>query len=139
MSIGIREKKAEAIARMRLLSMSREAIERFEKFDKVSISEQPSGIFRPTDHADVFRIRQFEKEFDALVYAVVRTATTIGYLDSYLYVSKYQHEWEKDRLDLVSPDNGLFAYVYNRDNPDFSEIGSIGLRKEPNGGLLRIW
>lgn len=139
MSIRIREQKTEAIARMRLLDMSKETIERFEKFDGVSISEQPSGIFRPTNHADIFRIRQFEKSFDALVYAVIRTATTIGYLDSYLYVSKYQHEWEKDRLDLMSPDNGLFAYVYNRDDPDFSEIGSIGIRKEPNGGLLRIW
>ena len=114
MSIRIREQKTEAIARMRLLDMSKETIERFEKFDGVSISEQPSGIFRPTNHADIFRIRQFEKSFDALVYAVIRTATTIGYLDSYLYVSKYQHEWEKDRLDLMSPDNGLFAYVYNQ-------------------------
>ena len=139
MNIGIREQKAEAIGRMVLLGISHEIIKQFEESNIVYASEQPFGKFYPINSDDAIHVKQFEEDFGALVYAVVRTATTIGYLDSYLYVSKYQHEWEKDRLDLMSPDNGLFAYVYNRDDPDFSEIGSIGIHKEPNGGLLRIW
>ena len=139
MNIGIREQKAEAIGRMVLLGISHEIIKQFEESSIVYASEQPFGKFYPINPDDAIHVKQFEEDFGALVYAIVRTATTIGYLDSYLYVSKYQHEWEKDRLDLMSPDNGLFAYVYNRDEPDFSEIGSIGIHKEPNGGLLRIW
>lgn len=139
MNIGIREQKAEAIGRMVLLGISHEIIKQFEESSIVYASEQPFGKFYPINPDDAIHVKQFEEDFGALVYAIVRTATTIGYLDSYLYVSKYQDEWEKDRLDLMSPDNGLFAYVYNRDEPDFSEIGSIGIHKEPNGGLLRIW
>ena len=139
MNVSREDKKAEAVARMKMLGIYPETIDQFEREDLVSISEPPFGAFFWVDDEDKKRIQQFEEEYNALVFVVIRNYTTIGKLDSYLYVSKYQHEWEKDRLDLVSPDNGLFAYVYNRDDPDFSEIGSIGLRKEPNGGLLRIW
>ena len=139
MTITNKEQKAEAIIRMKILGISNEIIRQFEKDGTVYASEQPFGKLYPIHLDDKIHIKQFEEDFSALVYVVVRTATTIGYLDSYLYVSKHRHEWEKDRLDLKSPENGLFAYVYNHDEPDFSEIGSIGILKMLHSGLIRIW
>ena len=36
----------------------------------------------------------------ALVYVVIRSYTTIGKLDSYLFVSDYAEEWEVDRKNI---------------------------------------
>lgn len=63
--------------------------------------------------------------------------TTIGKMDSYLYVSDHREEWGDDRVGL---ENGeALCYVYNHDMPDCSEIGYIGIAKTNAAGLNRTW
>ncbi len=58
-------------------------------------------------------------------------------MDAYLYVSDYKEEWEMDRADQEAWQQ--VAYVVNWDAPVYSEFGSIGLKKTPAAGLLRVW
>lgn len=129
-------KKTEAVERMEILGISKSAIERF-KDGRISVSDPLSEAFVPASADDLERIREFEKRYNALVYAVVRDYSIIGKTDSYLVVSRYEEEWDMDRRDL---ENGqTCAYVYNHDEPDFSEFGSVGIKVTPKGSLVRAW
>ena len=137
MNISIEEKKVEAIARMKALGIFPQTIKQFEDEGYVSISEPPFGAFYWAEGEDLERIRQFEQEHNALVYVVIRSYTNIGKLDSYLFVSNYDEEWEQDRDYLA--DRSPLAYVYNHDMPDCSEFGSIGIEPTVAAGLQRTW
>ncbi len=137
MEISREEKKTEAIARMKALGSFPDTIKQFKDDDYISISEPPVGAFYWAEGADLQRIKDFEKQHDALVYAVVRTYSNIGKMDSYLYVSDYRDEWGQDTEDIKNM--APLAYVYNHDMPDCSEFGCVGLEKSIAAGLLRTW
>ena len=139
MRISIEEKKAEAIERMKALGIFPQTIQQFKNEDCISISEPPFGAFYWAEGQDLERIRQFEAENDALVYVVIRSYTTIGKLDSYLFVSDYAEEWEVDRKNIREVGDGLLAYVYNHDAPEGSEMGYIGIAPTDAAGLRRTW
>ena len=139
MRISIEEKKAEAIERMKALGIFPQTIQQFKNEDCISISEPPFGAFYWAEGEDLERIRQFEAENDALVYVVIRSYTTIGKLDSYLFVSDYAEEWEVDRKNIREVGDGLLAYVYNHDAPECSEMGYIGIAPTDAAGLRRTW
>ncbi|WP_304430211.1 hypothetical protein [Faecalibaculum rodentium] len=139
MRISIEEKKAEAIERMKALGIFPQTIQQFKNEDCISISEPPFGAFYWAEGQDLERIRQFEAENDALVYVVIRSYTTIGKLDSYLFVSDYAEEWEVDRKNIREVGDGLLAYVYNHDAPECSEMGYIGIAPTDAAGLRRTW
>lgn len=90
----------------------------------------------PTYGAKAYVVPDFEKENNGLVYHVIKSHTTIGLMYSLLYVSEYEEEWEMDMEDLGT--GHALAYVVNKDMPDCSEFGTIGI--EPSiGGLRRTW
>lgn len=137
MCITREAKKAEAIERMKLLKIFPETRRQFERDDYVSISMPPVGAFFWAEGEDLQRIRDFEERQNALVYLVIRSYTTIGMMDSYLYVSDYQEEWERDRHDLETGEP--LVYVHNHDMPDCSEFGCIGIELTCAAGLSRTW
>lgn len=137
MNITREDKKAEAIERMKLLGIFAPTRKQFEKDDYVSISEPPVGAFFWAEGTDLQRIRKFEESHNALVYLVVRSYTTLGKMDTYLYVSDHRDEWEQDREDLKN--NEPLCYVYNHDMPDCSEFGCVGIEKTCAAGLCRTW
>lgn len=137
MDISKEEKKVEAIARMKALGIFPETVKQFEAADHVSISEPPFGAFYWAEGEDLKRIRDFEEQHDALVYAVVRSFTGIGKMDAYLYVSDYAEEWSLDRDNLKEMEP--LVYVYNHDMPDCSEFGCIGIEVSIAAGLLWTW
>ena len=129
------DKKKEAIRRMEILDIYSETIRQFEKEGLISYSEPPMGANYWLTDEQIKVVREFEKEYNALVYFGTRVYTEFGTLDAFLYVSDYEEEWKDDVEDLK--DGYLYAYVYNHDIPEFSEIGSI--RVQPRlGGLIRI-
>ncbi len=137
MNITREEKKVEAIERMKLLGIFPETIKQFEQDGYVSISEPPIGAFFGAKADDLQRIQDFEAEYNALVYLVIRSHTTIGKMDSYLYVGDHREEWRDDRDGLKSGE--VYCYVYNHDMPDYSEIEMIGISKTCAAGLCRTW
>ena len=134
--INREEKKLEAIERMKTLGIFQKTIRQFGEEDIISISEPPLGTFFWAKDEDLERIKKFEETYDALVYLVVRSYTTIGKMDSYLYVGDSE-EWELERNDLKNGEP--LVYVYNHDAPDCSEIGFIGIERTAAAGLMRTW
>lgn len=129
------EKKNEAIKRMEMLDIYSETIRQFEKEGLVSYSEPPLGTNYWLTEEQRKIVRGFEEEHNALVYFGIRSYTEFGTLDSFLFVSKYEDEWVLDNNDIK---NGYaYAYVYNYDVPEYSEIGLIGVQPR-FGGLVRI-
>lgn len=134
MNISIEEKKAEAIRRMKMLGIFPETIKQFEA-GYVSRSEPPFGAYYWVEGEELEALRKFEEEHDCLVYTVVRSYTSIGMMDSYLFVGDGVEEWELDRDDL---ENGYaFTYTVNYDAPDCSEYGTIGINLSVAAGLVR--
>lgn len=130
----LEEMKAEAIKRMRKMHIIGDAIRQFEKEDIVMVSEPPIGGLYWLNDEEQEEKKAVEKKCGGLVYLVVRAFTTIGNMDSYLYVSKYKNEWEYDNYDI---DDGIvMTYTINHDMPDCSEFGCIGFQSA-GGGVLR--
>lgn len=137
MNISREEKKIEAIERMKKLGVFPETIKQFEQEDLVSISEPVFGAFFWIEGDELEEMKRWEQVHNALVYVIIRSYTSIGKMDSYLYVSDHKDEWQQDRAMLNR--NETFAYVINRDMPDCSEFGSIGIRRTIAAGLVRTW
>lgn len=135
MEVSRIEKKNEAIKRMEVLDIYSETIRQFEKEGLVSYSEPPLGTNYWLTEEQRKIIRDFEEEHNALVYFGIRSYTEFGTLDSFLFVSKYENEWVLDNNDIR--EGYAYAYVYNYDVPEYSEIGLIGVQPR-FGGLVRI-
>ena len=134
MNISIEEKKAEAIRRMKMLGIFPETIKQFEA-GYVSRSEPPFGAYYWVEGEELEALRKFEEEHDCLVYTVVRSYTSIGMMDSYLFVGDDVEEWELDRDDLK--DGYAFSYTVNHNAPDCSEFGTIGIKLSVAAGLVQ--
>lgn len=136
MNVSIERKKEEAIKRMKAWEIFPGTVKQFERDNKLSESQPPMGACFWVEGEQLKRVKEFEKEHDALVYFIIHSYTNMGEMESYLYVSDEEEEWEYDWEDLR---NGTqLVYVYNRDIPEFSEFGSIGIRRTTAAGLKRV-
>lgn len=137
MSASIEKKKAEAVERMKLWGIYAPIIKHFEQSGIVSESAPPLGACYWLEGEQLERVRKFEEENKAVVYHVIHSFTSIGEMESYLFVSDYPEEWKRDRRDLKQGQQ--LAWVYNHDAPDCSEFGSIGVALTMAAGLRRTW
>jgi hypothetical protein len=136
MNISREEKKVEAIRRMEKVGYWKRAKEAFRRQNKVFVNEPPVGAVYDLEPDLADKVREFEEEYDALVYMVVRSFMWFGVCDSLLYVSDHEEEWDQDMDDLR---NGYaFTYTINKDAPDCSEFGTIGIRLGAGAGLVRV-
>lgn len=126
----------EAIERMKLLKMSKSCIKAL-KNGEVWMSENYGALYEiDDDFEDVLdEIKSVEEKYGCLVYHVIRNVTEFGDLFSFMYVTKYNEYWEEDKDELLT--GYAFAYVYNRNIPEFSEFGGIQI-KSCIGGLVRL-
>lgn len=137
MNVSREEKMAEAVARMKLLGIFPETIRQFEEDGKLSLSEPPFGAFFWIEGEDLETVKRFESENNALVFVAIRSYTRFGVMDSLLYVSDHKDEWESDRADIKNGE--VIAHVINRDAPDCSESGYIGIERTAAAGLKRTY
>lgn len=130
----VEKAKKEAIERMKILKLSRNAITDFKDDDRLYKSEDLGFLYWLYDDEEEM-VKKFEKEHECVVYHVIPSRTNIGTMYSLLYVSLDDEEWEEDRADLQ---NGqVLAYVVNKAAPECSEIGYIGIKPQI-GGLVRV-
>ena len=131
---------------MKVLNIIPQTIREFEKDDVLNFSAFGAGILYWIDDNMAEKVKEFEEQYNCLVYHVIHSVTEFGELLSFLYVSSDREEWEDDRNDLnymVEDYKGIkflnpYAYVYNMSEPDFSEFGRIGIIPM-NGGVKRIY
>lgn len=125
--------KQEAIHRMKMLNLHGNVLREFEQEDRLNMSEYGGFLYWLSSEQQAI-VDEFEAEWNALVYHVIHSYTSIGEMLTLLYVSNYPEEWEYDRLDLA--EGYPLAYVKNLDDPYLSEIGSVGIECRI-GGLIR--
>lgn len=130
------KKKEEAIKRMKVLGLFKPCIKAFEKYDELQLTEPTGGLYEFNDNAELnAKIKEFEEEYNALVYHVIHTYTQFGELYNFLYVSDYPEEYEYEMEELE--DGYAIAYVWNKTDEWMSELGGIAVR-ERFGGLVRV-
>lgn len=136
MNVSRELKKAEALKRMTALDLFEPCIRVFNKRDEVQLSEMTGGLYEFSDDAELnAKIKEFEEQYNSLVYHVIHTFTQFGELYNFLYVSDYDDEWEMEWEDLQ--DNYVFSYVWNKTDEWCSEFGTIAV-KQKFGGLVRV-
>lgn len=140
MNVSREIKKEEAIKRMKALGLFAPCIKAFKDRDEVQLSEPTGGLYEfSADKELTVKVKEFEKDYSALVYHVIHSPIKIDgeFMDMYnfLYVSDYDDEWEMDNADIS--DGYVFAYVWNKTVDFFSELGSIAVQGK-FGGLTRI-
>lgn len=127
------KQKREAIERMKMLKIYSQAIKEFEKENVINVSEH-GGILFWLDDEQQEMVKRFEEKYNAVVYHVIHNYTEFGELYSLLYVSQHEQEWGYDKDDIKH--NIALCYVVNKDEENFSEFGSIGIKSQ-FGGLIR--
>ena len=136
MKIGTKEKKTEAINRMRkLLKIPPEIVQRFKEENLISIQKYLLETSFLTDDKIKKTIANFEKKYNVLVYFGIRTCyKELEKTDSFFYVSDEKERWqlERDSLKIGQANVYVYDYVY----PELSDFGEIGFNTE---FLLRSW
>ena len=87
--------KQEAIHRMKMLNLHGNVLREFEKEDRLNMSEYGGFLYWLNSDQQAI-VDEFEAEWDALVYHVIHSYTSIGEMLTLLYVSNYPEEWEYD-------------------------------------------
>ena len=127
------KQKQEAIERMKMLKIYSQAIKEFEKENVINVSEH-GGILFWLDDEQQEMVKRFEEKYNTVVYHVIHNYTEFGELYSLLYVSQHETEWGYDKDDIKH--NIALCYVVNKDEENFSEFGSIGIKPQ-FGGVIR--
>ena len=130
------EKKERAVEIMKQLDIYGPYIKGFKEKDYVCFFENFGGFYAYQEPELQKKIKEIEKEFNCVVYAITHEFTEFGECYSFLIVTDYKSEWKR----LVETDNGshyAFSYVWNKDDDFCSEFGTVALRSF-GGGIRRI-
>lgn len=129
-------KKKKAIEIMKKMDIYKPYIRGFEENNKICFFEQYGGYWAEQEPALYEKIKEFEKEYDCIVYAVTHELTEFGELFDFLIVTDDPDDWD----DIVYSEGNrhmVYAYVWNNTDDFCSEFGSITIQSF-GGGIKRI-
>ena len=136
MKITNEEKKIKGIELLNKLGIYKPYIKGFEKNNDVCYFENFAGFWAYQEPELIDKIKEIEKKYDCIVYAITHEYTEFGELYDFLLVTDYKREWN----NLVYSQGNTFytfAYVWNKDDNWCSELGTIGVQSF-GGGIKRI-
>ena len=130
------KQKAKAIEIMKQMDIYKPYINGFEKQNKVCFFEQFGGFWVYQEPEVEAKMKELQKKYGCMVYAITHEYTQFGECYSFLIVTKYKEEWDRC---VVSEKNKhyAFAYVWNKDDDWCSEFGTIVVQSF-GGGIKRI-
>lgn len=114
----------ESIKRMELIGLLGEVIKEFKNKGTTMCSDIMEAKPRHLTAKEKQIIREFESTYKGFVYHAIKDA--YGML-SLMFVSGYEDEWE-DEIKCLN-DRVPIVYVYNSEDPLFSEFGAITLKR----------
>ena len=136
MNITREDKKVKAIELMKKLDIYRPYIKGLQKEDNVCYFENYGGYWAWQEPDLMKKVKQLEEEHNCLVYAITHEYTAIGEMYSFLIITDYEEEWDT-LLEKYGNQYYAFAYVWNKDDEECSEFGTIALSSF-GGGIRRI-
>ena len=129
-------KKEKAIELMKKLDIYKPYISGFENSGRVCFFENYGGFWIDQEPELYAKMKEIEKKFSCLVYAVTHEFTPFGECYSFLIVTDYRSEW-KTLMYTEGSKHTAFAYVWNKDDDWSSEFGSVMVQSF-GGGIRRI-
>lgn len=129
-------KKEKAIELMKKLDIYKPYISGFENSGRVCFFENYGGFWIDQEPELYAKMKEIEKKYNCLVYAVTHEFTPFGECYSFLIVTDYRSEW-KTLMYTEGSKHTAFAYVWNKDDDWSSEFGSVMVQSF-GGGIRRI-
>ena len=127
-----------AIQCLKKLDIYKPYIRKFEKEDMPTFFERFAGFYLFNEPVLQDKVKKVEAENDVLVYAITHEWLEFGECWSLLCVSKSTESIDDCITDTSLPDTFYaFAYVWNQDDDQCSEVGDIVVRSY-GGGIRRI-
>lgn len=129
------EMKKIAIEHLKALNIYRPYITEFRKNGTVTMFERFGGYYinEMNGYTELeSRIKEFERDYEAMVYAVTHEYLEFGECYTFLYV-------DKNDPNNLTIDDGLYyvyAYVWNKTMDYCSEFGTVGIQSG-FGGIIR--
>lgn len=138
MKITLEEKKIEAIKALKQLDVYQPYITGFANENNICYFEGYAGFWAYQNEELMAKIKQIEKQYNCLVYAVTHEITDFGELYDFLIITDYKEEWDclLEKQDICT--FYALAYVWNKTDNDLSEFGTIGIRSFA-GGIGRLY
>jgi hypothetical protein len=99
--------------------------------------ENYAGFYVDQEPEIYNKMKEIEKEYDILVYALTHEITDLGETWSMLSVPSDCETIEDCLGSFNQNEHYAFSYVWNKSNPIFSEFGDVVV-KSFAGGLKRI-
>ena len=127
--------KEYAIKALKTLNIYKPYIDGFVKKGQVCFFERFGGYWVYQEPEIEAKMKEIENKYDCVVYAITHEMMPFGECWSFLLMSKYEEEWEMTIEELK--DGYAFAYVWNKDDDECSELGTIVV-KSFGGGITRI-
>lgn len=129
-------KKEKAIQLLKEMDIYKPYIKGFENSGRVCFFENYGGFWIDQEPELYAKMKEIEKKFSCLVYAVTHEFTPLGECYSFLIVTDYRSEW-KTLMYTEGSKHTAFAYVWNKDDDWSSEFGSVMVQSF-GGGIRRI-
>ena len=129
------EMKKIAIEHLKALNIYRPYIAEFRKNGTVTMFERFGGYYinEMNGYTELeSHIKEFEHDYEAMVYAVTHEYLEFGECYTFLYV-------DKNDPNNLTIDDGLYyvyAYVWNKTMEYCSEFGTVGIQSS-YGGIVR--
>ena len=130
------KQKELALTQMKKLDIYKDYIDIFKENDTVTYFDRFIGFWAYQDKELFAKIKEIERKYGCLVYAITHEYMVFGECYSFLIISKYKEEWDK----VIETENNIhytLAYVWNKTDDDCSEFGTIGV-KSALGGIRRV-
>ena len=136
MTLDITKQKDKAIELMKQMDIYKPYIKGFQEKGMVCFFERFGGYWVDQEPELYEKMKAIEKKYNCLVYAVTHEWFEFGECYSLLIVTAYPEEW----ATLVQSNGNkhvAFAYVWNKDDDECSEFGSVMVQSF-GGGIRRI-
>lgn len=136
MNITMQQKKNKAIQIMHKLDIYAPYIRGFREENQVCFFESFGGFWAYQEPELMAKIKEFEAQYNVLVYAVTHEYTDFGECYDFLYIPDCKSDWKY----MLMPQKTMFyvsAYVWNKSDDMCSEFGTIGIRSF-GGGIKRV-
>ncbi len=132
----MKTKKEKALELLKQMDIYTPYIKGFEEKDQVCFFERFGGYWVYQEPEIEAKMKELEKQYKCVVYAITHEYTDFGELYTFLLVTNYPEEWS--RL-MISEGNKhtAFAYVWNKTDDWCSEFGSVTIMSL-GGGITRI-
>lgn len=131
------ERKEKAIEVMKEMDIYKPYIRDFRTKDYVCFFEGFAGFYTFQEKEIQDKLKEVEKKLNCTVFAVTHECLEFGECYDFLFISQYKEDWDYNFEKVDSNQFYVFAYVWNKDNDDWSEFGTISV-KSALGGLIRV-